>query len=137
MVYGVTKGVSTPGRAVSFPFDSSNYDLQLILNQAMTSFTNQALKGVTKNYGVELLDKFQAITREDIVKTLRQSFLPLFDPSSSVAIVVTAPSKAEEIGTGLQSLGFDVTHRELAVDPADMEGVESGSDSESSDDSSR
>ncbi|EKM83806.1 hypothetical protein AGABI1DRAFT_124130 [Agaricus bisporus var. burnettii JB137-S8] len=119
MVYGVTKGVSTPGRA------------------AMTSFTNQALKGVTKNYGVELLDKFQAITKEDIVKTLRQSFLPLFDPSSSVAIVVTAPSKAEEIGTGLQSLGFDVTHRELAVDPTDMEGVESGSDSESSDDSSR
>lgn len=86
---------------------------------------------MTQNHSVELLDKYQAITKQDILETLKKYFLPLFDPSSSVAIVVTAPSKAEEIGTGLQALGFEVTQRELAVDPADMDGVESGNDSES------
>jgi Zn-dependent M16 (insulinase) family peptidase len=105
--------------------------LQLILDQAITSFINQALKGVTKDYGVELLDKYQNITKQDILGTLKKYFLPLFDPLSSVAIVVTAPSKAEEIGTGLQTLGFEVTQRELAADSADMDGVEGGSDSES------
>ncbi|KXN89943.1 hypothetical protein AN958_04947 [Leucoagaricus sp. SymC.cos] len=102
MVYGVTKGISTPGRA------------------ATVSFINQALKGVSKDHGVELLEKYQDITKEHILDTLKKYFLPLFDPSSSVAIVVTAPSKAEEIGSGLHSLGFEVTQRELAVDPEDL-----------------
>jgi Zn-dependent M16 (insulinase) family peptidase len=95
------------------------------------SFINQALKGVSKDYGIELLSKYQDITKEDILRTLKKYFLPLFDPSSSVAIVVTAPSKVEEIGSGLQSLGFEVTRRKLAVDPEELEGSESGSESES------
>jgi len=120
MVYGVTKGISTPGRA------------------ATVSFINQALKGVPKDYGVELLKKYQGITKEDILQTLKKYFLPLFDPSSSVAIVVTAPSKAEEIGIGLQSLGFEVTQRELAVDPEELEdGSELDSDTDSVSESGR
>jgi len=120
MVYGVTKRLSTPGRA------------------AMVSFINQALKGVPKDYDVELLKKYQDVTKEVILQTLKKYFLPLFDPSTSVAIVVTAPSKAEEIGTGLQSLGFEVTQRELAVDPEDLEeGSESSSNSNSDNDDSR
>lgn len=117
MVYGVTKGLSTPGRA------------------ATMSFINQALKGVSKDYNIELLSKYQDITKEDILQILKKYFLPLFDPSSSIAVVVTAPSKAEEIGSGLQALGFEVSQRELAVEPEELEGSESESeiDSESED----
>jgi hypothetical protein len=71
------------------------------------------------------------------LKTLEKHFLPLFDPSSSVAIVVTAPSKAEEIDMGLQSLGFEVEQRELAVDPEEPEWTASDGESESGSESIR
>jgi len=65
-------------------------------------------------------------------------FLPLFDSSSSVAVVVTAPGKAEEIGDGLKAIGFDVEQRVLEVDPSEMEeDNEDESDGSDSDSSSR
>lgn len=134
MVYGVTKGISTPGRAVSKIW-TNFWDSRLkcpFWTQATVSFINQALKGVPKDYGVELLKKYQDITKEDIIRTLKKYFLPLFDPSSSVAIVVTAPSKADEIATKLGAFGFEVTQRELAVDPEELEdgsGVDGDTDS--------
>lgn len=70
------------------------------------------------------------MTKEDVLAALRVHVLPLFQPKTSIAIVVTAPSKAEQIGDNLQSLGFKVEHRELTVDPNELEG--SGSDSGSS-----
>ncbi|KAI0080089.1 hypothetical protein K474DRAFT_1590638 [Panus rudis PR-1116 ss-1] len=110
IVYGVTKGVSTPSRA------------------ALSSFLNQALKGVSQNFNVELLEKFQAVTKQDVLAVLKQYFLPLFDPASSVAVVVTAPSKAEDIGAGLAKAGFDVEQRTLEFEADDSEtGSESGS----------
>ncbi|KAI0931998.1 hypothetical protein AcV7_000767 [Taiwanofungus camphoratus] len=108
IVYGVTKGVSTPGRA------------------ALSSFMNQALKGVSQNYNVDLLQKFQAVSKDDVLAALRTHFLPLFDSSSSVAVVVTAPSKASQIGEGLTTLGFEVEQRTLEADP-DEDGEDGGS----------
>jgi len=120
IVFGVAKNVSTAGRA------------------AMVSFTNQALKGVSRTHQVDLLEKYQVVTKEDVLEALQKHFLPLFDSSSSVAVVVTAPGKAEEIGEGLKAVGFDVTHKALEVDPSEMheDGDEGGdgSDSESSQD---
>jgi len=115
IVFGVTKGVSTPGRA------------------ALMSFTNQAFKGVSQNHNVELLEKFQAVTKEDVLAALRKHFLPLFDASSSVAVVVTAPSKAAEIGEGLSAIGFEVRQRALEADPDEDDDSESGSDESGSD----
>lgn len=105
----------------------------------MTSFINQALKGVTQNHNQRLLEKFQAVTKDDVLEILRTYFLPLFDPSSSVAVVVTAPARAEEIGKGLANAGFEVEQRTLEVDPDEMsEGdSESGSESGSESDQSR
>ncbi|KAG6845767.1 hypothetical protein H0H87_003821 [Tephrocybe sp. NHM501043] len=120
IVYGVTKNVATPGRA------------------ALVSFSNQALKGVPKTYQVDLLEKYQAVTKEDILAALEKYFLPLFIPSSSVNVTVTAPSKAEQVVEGLNAAGFDVEQRALEVDPDEVEEgeeSESGSDSESESDS--
>ncbi|EDR15625.1 uncharacterized protein LACBIDRAFT_300739 [Laccaria bicolor S238N-H82] len=115
IVYGVTKNVSTAGRA------------------AMVSFTNQALKGVPQTHQVDLLEKYQAVTKEDVLTSLKEHFLPLFDSSSSVVVVVTAPSKSEEIGEGLKEAGFEVTQRVMEVDPEELEDGEEDSSSGTSD----
>ncbi|KAG6911895.1 hypothetical protein DXG01_000142 [Tephrocybe rancida] len=115
IVYGVTKNVSTAGRA------------------ALVSFANQALRGVSKTYQVDLLEKYQAVSKEDILAALEKHFLPLFVPASSVNVTVTAPSKADQIAEGLAEAGFEVERRVLEVDPDEAgedEDSESGSESE-------
>ncbi|KAH0590626.1 hypothetical protein H2248_000757 [Termitomyces sp. 'cryptogamus'] len=121
IVYGVTKNVSTPGRA------------------AIVSFSNQALKGVSRTHQIDLLERYQAVSKEDILAALQKHVLPLFLPSSSVAVTVTAPGKAEQIGKGLQEAGFSVEQRVLEADPNEIgededaeSGSESGSDEEPS-----
>jgi Zn-dependent M16 (insulinase) family peptidase len=103
----------------------------------MVSFTNQALKGVSRTHQIDLLEKYQTVTKADVVAALRKHFLPLFDPTTSVAVVVTAPGNAEDVGNGLQGMGFEVTQKEMQIDPSEMEEYETGSesDSESSTDS--
>ncbi|KAH8988959.1 Metalloenzyme, LuxS/M16 peptidase-like protein [Lactarius akahatsu] len=111
IVFGVTKSVSTPGRA------------------AVTSFTNQALKGVPQNHNIELLEKFQQVSKDDVLQVLRQYFLPLFDSSTSVVVSVTAPGKADEISKGLKDAGFVVERRALELELED--GSEHEDESES------
>jgi Zn-dependent M16 (insulinase) family peptidase len=101
--------------------------------QATVSFTNQALKDVPALYHVELLEKFQAVTKEDVLAVLQNHFLPLCNPSSSVAVVVTAPGKADEIAQNLGELGYEVERRTLDVDPSELEELDSESGSSSSD----
>lgn len=87
---------------------------------------------MSQNFQVELLDKFQAITKEDVISALRKHFLPLFDSSTSVAVVVTAPSKVEAVNADLKSEGFDVERRTLEVDPNEhADYSESGSETDS------
>ncbi|KAH9082169.1 Metalloenzyme, LuxS/M16 peptidase-like protein [Lactarius deliciosus] len=117
IVFGVTKSVSTPGRA------------------AVTSFTNQALKGVPQNHNIELLQKFQQVSKDDVLQVLRQYFLPLFDSSTSVVVSVTAPGKADEISKGLKDAGFVVERRALELEPED--GSEHEDESESSSEGDR
>ena len=81
------------------------------------SFLNQALKNVPRTHQIDLLEKYQAVTKDDVLRALKIYFLPLFDPSSSIAVVVTGPAKADEIGAGLKAIGFEVTQRVMEVDP--------------------
>jgi hypothetical protein len=131
-VYGVTKNVSTASRAVRIFLTFVLFGVALNFNATQTaaSFTNQALKGVPQNYQVELLDKFQSVTKEAVLDTLKTYFLPLFDSSSSIATVVTAPGKAESISDALRQSGFEVENRSLHVDSSEMIEEDSESDSE-------
>ncbi|KAF9460806.1 Metalloenzyme, LuxS/M16 peptidase-like protein [Collybia nuda] len=112
IVYGVARNVSTASRA------------------AMVSFTNQALKGVSKTHQIDLLKRYQAVSKQDVLAALSKHFLPLFDPSSSIAIVVAAPSKAEQLGEGFKSVGFEVEQRKLEVDPIELEDISEDSDTD-------
>ena len=98
----------------------------------MVSFVNQALKHVPKTHQIDLLEKYQAVTKDDVLSAIRTHFLPLFDPSSSVAVVVTAPAKADEIGQGLEAIGFEVTQKVMETDSINSEDER---DSQSSNDS--
>src|SRR6266567_801491 len=101
----------------------------------MVSFTNQALKGVSRTHQIDLLEKYQVINRADVLGALQKHFLPLFKPATSVAVVVTAPAKAKEIGDALNAIGFDVTQKVMEIDPTEMveeEDMDTESDSGSS-----
>ena len=53
--------------------------------------------------------------------------MPVFDPASSVAVVVTDTGEVESIVGGLTSLGFDVTQKELHTDlPSTEKGKSRG-----------
>jgi len=115
VVYGVTKDVSTPGRA------------------AVKSFTNQALIGVPQNHNIDLLEKYQKVSKADVLRVLQQYFLPLFDSSTSVVVSVTSPGKADEIIKGLKDVGFVVDRRTLELEPEDgNDESESGSEGDRS-----
>lgn len=101
----------------------------------MVSFTNQAMKGVSRTHQIDLLEKYQIITKEDVLAALQKHFLPLFDPASSVAVVVTAPAKSEEIGEWLKASGFEVTQKAIDIDPSEMEEDNIDTESDSSDSS--
>jgi len=116
IVYDVAKNVASPNRA------------------ALNSFLNQALKGVSKNFNQELLEKYQTVTKADVLMALKKYVLPVFDPSSSTVVAVTAPSKADQIVESLTARGFKVERRTLEVEDGSEDGSESsgsGSGSES------
>jgi Zn-dependent M16 (insulinase) family peptidase len=107
------------------------------VSQAVTSFANQALKGVPQNHNIDLLEKFQQVSKDDVLRVLRQYFLPLFDSSTSIVVSVTSPGKADEISNGLKDVGFVVERRTLELEPEHEHGSEHEDESESSSEGDR
>ena len=72
---------------------------------------------------MELLKKYQAVIlqRMTVLAALKKHVLPIFDPSSSVVVAVTAPSKADPIGKDLTDAGYEVELRTLEFDPGELE----------------
>jgi Zn-dependent M16 (insulinase) family peptidase len=116
---------SSESRKVEFT-SYNRFILTILFKKAMVSFSNQALKNISRTYQIDLLEKHQAVTKDDVLSALKTYFLPLFDPSSAIAVVVTAPAKADEIGAGLKDIGFEVTQRVMEVDPNEMKSSEDG-----------
>jgi Zn-dependent M16 (insulinase) family peptidase len=101
------------------------------------SFVNQALKGVPQTHNIDVLEKFQDVTIDDVLRILNKYFLPLFDAKGSVVVSVTAPGKADEVADGLKAVGYSVERRTLDVEPDEGSdeyetGSESGNGSENS-----
>ncbi|EJU02584.1 hypothetical protein DACRYDRAFT_21645 [Dacryopinax primogenitus] len=88
---------------------------------AVSSFSNQVLRGVSVDHHHELLQRYNGVTREEVLAAIRKYILPVFDPAHSVAVVVSSPNKAEEITAGLKSAGFDVESRKLDLELSDGE----------------
>lgn len=97
IVYGIARNVSTPSTA------------------ATNSFLDQAIKGVPQGYNLKLLEKHQAVTKSDVLASLKKYVLPVFSSSSSTVVVVTAPSKVDQIADNLEDCGFKAEKRTLEV----------------------
>ena len=121
IVYGVAEEVSTAEEAVRSTI-FNNYSI-LSAFQALMSFTNQALKNISVTHHILQLEKYQAVTKDDVLDALKTYFLPLFEASSSIAVALTAPTKFDEIEEGLQAMGFEVTQRVMETDPIDTEDL--------------
>ncbi|KAG8846449.1 hypothetical protein FRB91_000790 [Serendipita sp. 411] len=114
LVYALARRVSSPGKA------------------ALTSFVNQALKEVSQTWEQDVLAKLKVVTPSQVIDAMRRYVLPIFDPTSSVAVVACAPGKVDDIATGLTSEGFDVEKRTLDIDTDELDEEESESGSEES-----
>ena len=89
------------------------------------------MKGVSQDHTMKLLEQFQTVTKAQVIEALRTHFMPVFDPATSIAVVVTAPSKSEQIGADLKKIGYEVEQRTLDVE-ADEDGSEDSEDSDES-----
>lgn len=108
-----------------------------MIPQAINSFTNQALKGLSQDHNLRLLEQYQAVTKADILASLKKYILPIFSPSTSTVVVVTAPSKVDQISEGLTGYGFDVERRTLEVEGDEDKSLETTSISEDGSEGSR
>lgn len=100
--------------------------------KATTSFVNQALKQVGQSYNRELLAKYQAITKDEVLAAMEKHVLPLFNPEKSIAVIVSAPGKVESTADELTKLGFEVEKREIEIDSDGMDTESDGSESSDS-----
>lgn len=111
------------------------FSLILYIMKAITSFVNQALKQVNQNYNRELLEKYQAVTKDEILAALEKHCLPLFNPETSIAVIVTAPGKVDSTADSMTSLGFEVEKRAVEVDQDELDGSASEDSDETDEDS--
>lgn len=95
---------------------------------------NQGLKGLSSNHNIELLEKYQAVKKEDVIGCLKKYLVKLFQPDSSIALAVTAPGKIDEIAGELGKKGFKVEKRTIEVQDDERSDDEATYDSESSED---
>ncbi len=78
----------------------------------------------------------QKVTVDEVRRMLKSYILPIFDPKTSVAVVVSSPAKAGEISSDFDKAGFKVEERTIEQDEdtdEDMDGdgeSDSGSDSQ-------
>jgi hypothetical protein len=70
------------------------------------SFMNQALKGVPQDHYRHLLGACQRVTADDILSVMQKYLLPIFHSDTSVAVVVSAPGKVDEISEVGLNLGY-------------------------------
>ncbi|KAH9818516.1 zinc metalloprotease [Melampsora americana] len=83
-----------------------------VVDAAYSSFTNMALKGISKDASRELLKKTKDITIDQVLEAIEKYFLPIFDAKTSLAVVASSPGKAESTAASLEAAGYRVEQRE-------------------------
>ncbi|PLW42340.1 hypothetical protein PCANC_10506 [Puccinia coronata f. sp. avenae] len=81
-------------------------------------YADVALKGIAKDALRQQLEQAKAVTREDVLATIKKYVLPIFEPKSSLAAVACAAPKAQLIADGFAAAGFHVDVRVMAKNPA-------------------
>ncbi|KAH8118861.1 hypothetical protein DFH11DRAFT_1798615 [Phellopilus nigrolimitatus] len=73
----------------SLVFNTVNNTSFTLGTAAFTSFVNQALKNVSRDQHKRLLKDIQKVTKDEVLKSMKKYCLPLFNPETSAAIILT------------------------------------------------
>lgn len=102
------------------------------------SYSNQVIRGISRDYSHEMLVKVQGVTPEQIRAVLRKYFLPVFEPESSNMVVTCANIMKDKLAANLEEAGYEPEVRTLESFQDDyglqVEGVEEMDEDEDSDD---
>lgn len=117
-----------------------------MLAAATTSFTNQVVLDIPKDWSRQFAKQVQHVRKDDIIGAVRDFMLPLFDPSTANVYVTCAPVMVEKLIGNLKEAGFPADLRQwsdfrddygIDLGDADDEGLEDevdGDDEETDED---
>lgn len=99
------------------------------------SYTNQVMRGISKDWSHEMLVKVQAVTPEQIRAVLRTYFLPVFEPESSNLVVTCSNVMKDKLEANLKEAGYrpEVRTLESFQDDYGLQAIE-GADGEMDED---
>ncbi|KAH8804264.1 Metalloenzyme, LuxS/M16 peptidase-like protein [Flagelloscypha sp. PMI_526] len=97
--------------------------LSTVQAAASASFVYQAIFEVAPTWYLDRLKQYQQVTKDDVIQILKKYFLALFDSTSSIAVVVTAPAKAKEIGAYFTEQGYTVEQKKLETEHHSLKTV--------------
>ncbi|OQO07493.1 hypothetical protein B0A48_07190 [Cryoendolithus antarcticus] len=102
---------------------------------AATSFTNQVVLGIEKDWSHQMLAKVRDVTPEQIREAMTKYMVPLFNPKSANLLVTCAQIMTEKLEENLKGAGFTSVQVKALADFEDDYGLEvpGGDDAEGDD----
>lgn len=101
---------------------------------AASSFANQVIKGISKDWSRELLPKVQAVTSEQLQEVMRKYMVPIFQPESSNLVVTCAQIMKDGLESGFEAYKPQVRTLESFQDAYGLDGDDEGGDEEDEED---
>lgn len=96
---------------IIFGFASKEYSMN---RAGRTSFVNQVILGVSKEYNGQLLKEVRQVTTDQVRTVLKEVILPVFSPETSNLVITCATVEVERVKGGFDKLGFNVDVRSLS-----------------------
>ncbi|KAL9081593.1 MAG: hypothetical protein Q9159_007226 [Coniocarpon cinnabarinum] len=79
---------------------------ETMLAAAYSSFMNQAIHGISKDYSKQFAKKVQQVTKKEVVDAMREFMVPLFEPKTTNVYVTCAPVMESKVSADFKSAGF-------------------------------
>ncbi|KAI9720914.1 MAG: hypothetical protein M1828_005484 [Chrysothrix sp. TS-e1954] len=81
---------------------------------AAVGFMYQVVKGIPKDWGVDIMRQARAVTASDVRSILKKVVLPVFDPSKANLVITCSAAQEKEIVSGYQKAGFKAEVKQLS-----------------------
>ncbi|KAF2842635.1 putative zinc metalloprotease [Patellaria atrata CBS 101060] len=107
-----------------------------MMDAANASFVNQVIKGIPKDWSMQILKRIKQVGVEEIRDALKEFVLPLFEPKSANLVVTCATIMEEGLKKSFEEAGFKPKVKSLTdfQDDYGLKAGEASGDEESEDD---